>query len=227
MSCKNFSLLYIEDEQELRESMKHSLKYLVKELYVAQDAFEAFEVYKNKHPDILMTDLLMPQVNGIELVKKIRKIDQNIPIIMLTANSDVDNLLVATELKLTKYVLKPTDKNDIVNALSLAAKELATLKMKNSPKLVLKNNYTWDFEQKSLYKDDNEIKLTPKERETLNLLLSNLNSTITYDTLIDKIWFNSDNYGIDAIKTLVKNLRRKLPKDTIENVYATGFKIRQ
>jgi DNA-binding response OmpR family regulator len=225
MSLENMSVLYAEDESELREVMAEILSYEIKTLYVAKDGLEAYEIYKQKKPDIIISDINMPGMNGIDLGKKIRETDHSTRLIMLTAYSDVDNLLSATELKLTKYLLKPTKGVDLFEALNRAVDEIKSFNVVNTCTLGLKDNYFWDFKEQSLYCGAKEIRLTPKERKILNMLFTNLNSTITYDMLIQDVWEDSDLYSIDTIKTMVKNIRKKLPKDTIKNVYGTGFKV--
>ena len=225
MSLENMTVLYAEDENELREVMVDILSFEVKTVYVAKDGIEAYELYKEKKPDIIISDLNMPGMGGIELGKKIRETDHSTRIIMLTAHSDVQNLLAATELKLTKYLLKPTKGADLFNALTLAYDEIKNFNVTSTCKLRLKENFSWDFKEQALYSGAKEIRLTPKERKILNMLFTNLNSTITYDMLIQDVWEDSNLYSIDTIKTMVKNIRKKLPQDTIKNVYGIGFKV--
>ncbi len=225
MSLENMTVLYAEDENELREVMVDILSFEVKTVYVAKNGIEAYDLYKEKKPDIIISDLNMPGMNGIELGKKIRETDHSTRIIMLTAHSDVQSLLAATELKLTKYLLKPTKGVDLFNALTLAYEEIKNFNVTSTCKLQLKENFSWDFKEQALYSGAKEIRLTPKERKILNMLFTNLNSTITYDMLIQDVWEDSNLYSIDTIKTMVKNIRKKLPKDTIKNVYGIGFKV--
>jgi DNA-binding response OmpR family regulator len=225
MVLEELKVLYVEDEKELRDVMKDILSDEVDILYVASDGEEAYKIYKEYKPNIVISDINMPKMNGIELIKKIRQRDQTIRAIMLTAYSDVENLLAATELKLTKYVLKPTKEDDLFDALDLAVEELSSFRVLYSSKLTLKENFKWDFDEQILSCNNQDVHLTPKEKKILQLLFSNLNSTITYDMLIDSVWEDDEIYSIDSVKTMIKNLRKKLPKDTILNVYGVGFKV--
>lgn len=223
MKIEDLSILYVEDEKELLEEVIEILQYKkIKHLHVAQNGFDALKIYEQEKPDLIITDLMMPKMSGIDLVSNIRSKDNDTKIIMLTAISDVDTLLRATELNLTKYILKPLQYENLFNAIDLALEQI-NRKLINNHKI--DSNYTWDFNEKQLFYNNEEVKLTPKEKAILNLLLLNIDSTVIYDELVCKVWENSDLYSLDSLKTIVKTLRQKLPKNTIENVYGTGFKI--
>jgi len=225
MKLKNINILFADDEPAIRDIMKNILADLVNELYIAKDGNEAFEIYKNKKPDIMLLDINMPNCSGLEMAKKVRESDHATRIIIITAYSDTTNLLSATELKLTKYIVKPLTTDNLLEALELAAEEISNFKTTNRKNIYLKDNYIWDNDAQTLLKSNNEIKLTPKERKILSILFSNLNTTITYDNLLIEVWDDFENYSIDTLKTMMKNIRKKLPEETITNVYATGYKI--
>lgn len=222
---EGIKVLYAEDEKELREIMVGILDIFIGEIYIAKDGEEAYKLYKEKKPDIIVSDIHMPKLNGIDFIKKVREEDHNTRVIMLTAHSDVNYLLESTELKLTKYLLKPIRGKDLEEALRLAFEELKSFKVSNIKSFTLQEGLIWDFKEQLLLSNNEEIHLTPKERKILQLLFSNLNKTITYDLLIDEVWEEREIYGVDSIKTMIKNLRKKLPKNTIINVYGTGFKV--
>ncbi len=226
MKLYDIKLLYAEDEQELRDIMIDVLSLEVKNIFVAKDGEEAYKLYKEKRPDIILADINMPKMNGIDLIKKIRETDHSTKVIMLTAHSEVEILLEATELHLTKYLTKPIKGDELFEALTKAANEIGKFKVANRSLLELKDDYSWDFQENILLKSGEEIHLTPTEKKILNMLFSNANITITYDMLMEEAWDNFDGYSIDTIKTMIKNIRKKLPKDTISNVYGTGFKFK-
>ena len=163
-------------------------------------------------------------MSGIDVVRKIREEDHKLRVIMITAFSDVDTLLQATELKLTKYLVKPFYAHDLFESIKIATNELAQFQVIPTTKLALREEYSWDLEEYLLLKDNKEIKLTPKEKKILQSLFSNPNRTLTYDTLISDVWENFEGYNIDTLKTMVKNIRKKLPENTIQNIYGIGYK---
>lgn len=225
MKLENIKLLYADDDKELRESMKNLLEDEVSELYIANNGEDAYTIYKEKQPDILLLDINMPLINGLEVVKKIRQTDHNTRIILLTAHSGVEYLLPATELKLTKYLIKPFIGDQLFDALEIAATELESFQVITCKDLKLEDDFSWNFQQQTLYCKNEEIKLTPKEKKILHILFSNLNIVITYDKLLMDVWNDYEQSNIDTLKTMIKNIRKKLPKNTIQNIYGTGFKV--
>ena len=104
---QTLTVLYAEDEVGIRENIADSLGYYVKEVLQASNGAEAFDLYESNKPDIILTDIHMPVLNGIEFVKKVRQIDRDIPIVMITAHTDKKYLLEAVELHMEKYIIKP------------------------------------------------------------------------------------------------------------------------
>ncbi len=221
---KEYDILYVEDEDAIRENYVKFLEKYFKNIYQVSDGEKAYEIYKEKKPKIMLVDINIPKLNGIDLVKKIREHDYTTKIIMLTANADVDTLLKATELKLTKYLVKPIGREQLKEALHLVIQELSSFEIKSKKIIMLKDGYSWDIENIELRSDIKVLLLTNKEREILKLLFSNTNLVYTYDDIIENIWgYDSDK--IDALKTIIKNLRKKLPKDSIKNIFGVGYKI--
>jgi len=226
MDFKNLKVLYVEDEKEIRDSMAQILSLEIKELFLAENGKEALEVYKKIKPDIIIADINMPKINGLEFVRQVRQSDQSVRVIMLTAQSDVQSLLESTELKLTRYLIKPVTGRELFSSLEKALCEINSFQVVNKQTYAIDEEYLWDFKESILLYKNEEIHLTPKEKKILNLMFSHLNMTVSYDMLLQDVWENDDVYGIDTIKTTIKNLRRKLPKDTIGNVYGTGFRVK-
>lgn len=115
-------LLYVEDDQIVRELLSPRLERFVKNLYIAKDGEEGYSKYLEHKPDLILTDISMPNLNGIEMSKRIRDENPNIPIIILSAHSDASFLLDAIEYGITGYLLKPIDKKKLFSLLEVNAK---------------------------------------------------------------------------------------------------------
>jgi len=220
-----FNILFVEDEKEIRDNYVTYLKMFFNEVYEAVNGEEAYEIYKQKKPHIMIIDINMPKMNGIELLSKIRETDHTTKAIMLTAHTDTTLLLDASVLKLTKYLVKPISRNELRDALELAIKEIRSFSISPLKKIHLKNDCTWDYESEELTCSNRAIKLTNKERKVFILFISNLNKIFTNEELIYEAWINDDYGSEDGLKTLIKSLRKKLPQDTIKNVFGVGYKI--
>lgn len=221
---KPYSILYVEDEKEIRENYVRYLRKNYINVYEAEEGRIAYEIYKDKKPQILIVDINIPNLNGIDLIRKIRENDHTTKAIMLTAHTDTEYLLDATSLQLTKYLVKPVTRSELKEALELAENELEKYDIKPKEMLVLKDGYSWHFKTQELKNKEN-ILLTDKERQVLALLFSHTAITYSYDDIIGTIWDSYDDNKIPALKTIIKNLRKKLPPESIKNIFGVGYKI--
>ena len=105
----NLEVLYVEDNIDIQDSLGNYLKEICKKVYFAKDGIEALNIFKNKNIDVVITDILMPNMNGLELSKRLFSINKNIPIIITTAYNENDYLLEAINLGISNYLLKPID----------------------------------------------------------------------------------------------------------------------
>ena len=220
-----YSILFIEDEKEIRDNYTRYLKRHFMNVYEAIDGEEGYEIYKNKKPEIMILDINLPKINGLELLRKIRLTDQSVKVIMLTAYSDTKYLLDAVELKLVKYLVKPITRKDLKLALDIAVKEFSSFNVVQKKIITLKSGYNWDCEQEVFFNQGVEISLTNKEKKIVTLLFSKPGQVFTYDDIIAEVWDSIEGDKLDPLKTLIKNIRKKLPKDTINNVFGVGYKI--
>ncbi len=115
---KETTVLFVEDVQFTHELMKLLLEDDIKELYVASDGKEGLEVYKDKKPDIILTDIGMPIMNGIEMSREIKKIDPNQLIVVITAFNEESYIKEAKEIGINEYILKPIEKENIFGVLN-------------------------------------------------------------------------------------------------------------
>ncbi len=217
----DLTLLYVEDEDSIRQNAIEFLSDQFIEIYEARDAKEALEIYYSKRPDIIITDINMPKINGLELCKKIREKNSSIPIIIITAFTDQSYLLQAIELNLVKYITKPIDEYILNSALEQCAKKL---KDKESNIVQLTNSHYFDTFNQTLFFKENFIKLRALELEFLILLLQHKDRVVTYTEIEASVW-DGDYMSEDALKSVVKSLRKKISKESIINHSKLGYKI--
>lgn len=113
---KEMNLLYVEDDEDTLQASKIILEDYVKTLFIARDGQEALEIFENQKIDLILTDILMPKLNGIEMIKIIRQKHPNLPIIITTAHTETQYLLDAIHLKVDRYILKPIVLEDLFGA---------------------------------------------------------------------------------------------------------------
>lgn len=215
------SILLAEDEDNLRESFKKVLLLYVNTVYTAKDGKEAYELYTKYHPDIIITDIKMPKINGIEFIKKIRQKNHDIPIIVTSAYTDQDLLLESIKLSLVEYVVKPIKEKELNRLLRECAQKL----YENSETVIsLGKNSSYDFENKIFIHKNNSIPLTQKEVEFFELLLAHRGNLVTKQDIEDKIYIYEEAPP-SALKNLVFKLRKKLGTYTIKTVGKLGYTI--
>ncbi len=222
------TLLYAEDDIESRENYIYILQEYFSTIYPASNGKEALELFHEHCPDMLLLDISMPLLNGLDLVKIIRKDDMDIPIIILSAHSDREKLLQAVNLKLEAYLLKPID--------DIQLKEIITNQIKQMQKkeiLYLRENLIYDKTNITLTHKDKPIKITKKERLLLQVLVKHIGKYVSHDELIIHIWqddipdHSHDNKLIQLIYRFNKKMTQQLSSDThlIENSYTLGYRI--
>ena len=213
--------MYVEDDEIARENGVEYLQNFFEQIYEASDAIKALQLYEKYQPDIIITDIQMPKLNGLEFVKKIRQKDKKTQIIIITAFCDRDYLLKAIELQLVKYLVKPVKEKEFEEALFLCVN---SLQEDNSNIIKLDDNSYFDTFNKNLVIKNEIIKLRTKEILFLELLIKNKNRYVSYEEIENYVWSDSVMTK-DALKTLVKNLKTKIPKDLIMNLTNSGYKI--
>ena len=220
-----FSILYAEDEEQTRLNYTNYLQRYFKNVFSVTNGRDALEIYKNKKPEILLLDINMPHINGLNLAKQIREFDKKTRIIILTAHLEQDKLLFAAELNLTKYLPKPISRGNLKEALELAVSQYKELH-ETTDIISFDTEYSWDKKEKKLSHNKQEIKLTKQEILLLELLSSQKNRVFSVDEISIHLWDDISNLtSTTKIKDIIKRLRKKLPKDALVNIYGSGYKI--
>ena len=222
------TLLYAEDHQESRENYAFVLKDYFHEVYTAKDGREALDIYHAKKPDILLLDVTMPKMDGLEVAAAVREEDGETPIIMLTAHSEVDKLLRAVPLKLEGYLLKP-----IKTKLLQKTMQDLILRIEDKSIVLLKEGLSWKKMNGSLYYQQQQIKLTVKEKLLIELLCKTPGDHFTRDTLIYHVWDDEipDESHDRKLTKLVSRVNKKIMLETdsatalIENSYGLGYRL--
>ena len=124
MRLKNYSILYVEDEEITQELIADILKSTCKEVFVASDGVEGLALYKEKKPDIVLSDIAMPNMDGLTMSEAIKKINSEQPIALFTAFSQSSYLKKAAEIGIATYILKPLDEEQFFNSLNFMALDL-------------------------------------------------------------------------------------------------------
>ena len=216
---KNLKVLIVEDEIDLANLIKSSIKELFFKVVIAKDGLEAIKKFDSFKPDIIISDIMMPNLNGLEMSKKIKEKNSETPIVILSAHSHKEMLLEAIDLGISKYFIKPFDIEEFIEYL----KELSK-KINKNKSIKLKDNFVFDFNNLSLYQNDILVNLTKRERQFLALLIENKNSYVTTFDIKKTLWEN-EIVSDERLRTFIKRLRAKTSKELIENVSSYGYMV--
>ena len=219
---KDFSkltLLYVEDDTITRENAVEYFSDMFANILEASDGLEAYQIYEEESIDIIITDIEMPKLNGLEMAKKVRKLNKKIPIIITTAFTTNEYLLEAVELQLIKYIAKPVSPSTLTDALDLAYDYL------NEGNIFTITATTF-FDQlnKTLFVKEKLIKLTKNETMLLDVLVKHHQRVVTFTEIEHLIWYER-SMSMDSLRSLVKNLRKKMQGDYIENHLGHGYRL--
>lgn len=217
-ALSNKSVLYAEDEKGIRQNITEILALFFERVVAVDNGLALLEEMESGNYDVLVLDIAMPQMDGLEAVKEIRKSNREIPIIILSAYSDQEYLWRAVELKITKYLTKPHNKSMLIEALEQVALELSAKKVP----FEFEENIVYFPCKRSIEKGAQSIHLSPNERKFLEYLIQRANCIVGFDEIYDHIW-GYEAPSREAIKAIVKELRKKIGKAYIRSVYGEGY----
>jgi two-component system response regulator VanR len=218
---KNLRILYVEDEDDVRRNAVEYLKRIAKEVLEPSDGKEAIKIWGEEKPDIIITDISMPRLNGLDMARYIRSKDQDVQIIVATAYTDTDYLMQAVELNLVKYLVKPITKEKLLSALSQSVEKIQD---ENKFTVQLSEECRYNAYSQNIECQDKTIKLTKNELLFMDLVAHHISRTLTYQEIEDAVW-PYEGMSQDAIRSLVRALRKKLPEGAVENVSGVGYRL--
>lgn len=225
---ENNTILVIDDDPNICEVVK---LYLNKEGYstiIAYNGISGLQSFKDNSPSLVLLDLMLPQMNGLDVCKEIRK-DSSTPIIMLTAKDDVIDKVVGFELGADDYVVKPFEPKELVARVKAALRRsIITENIRNNnQKVISYPNLIVDISSYIVKLEGKEIELSPKEIELLFFLSSNPNRVFSREYLLEKIWDYNYMGNSRTVDEHIKRLRKKIPDHdqwAIATVWGVGYK---
>lgn len=213
-------ILYIEDDKKYGDSVTKALLLKSKNIYTVETIHDAVKVYNETNVDIIITEMMLKNGNTISFMKNIRRINKNIPIIVISSVREIEYLLEAVKLNLIDYILKPIELRTLRDALDTSVKNIYD---NGLYEIEFQNGVIYNFRKKTLYKNDEILPLTSKEVRLLDILLYNRQALLPKENLKDMIWENEYDVSDEALKSLLNRIRKKIGKEAIENVSSSGY----
>lgn len=223
-------ILIVDDEQYIRELVRKYANFEGHETDEAENGMIAVKMLKDNHFDLVVMDVMMPELDGFSAVKEIRKFS-DVPVIMLSARSEEYDKLYGFDLGIDDYVTKPFSPKELmmrINAVLNRYKNKVVVKeeKQEESKKIVYETLVIDLNARIVYIDNIRVDLTLKEYELLVYLLSNINVAVTRNQLLEKVW-GYGYFGDDrTLDTHIKSLRKKIGRysDNIITIRRVGYR---
>ncbi|AYB40605.1 response regulator transcription factor [Brevibacillus laterosporus] len=219
-------VLVVDDENSLQNLMRLTLEIEGYQVLVAANGEEALAQWEQR-PDMIILDVMLPDIDGYQLLREFREKDSDIPIIMLTAKGQINDKLLGLQLGADDYVTKPFHSTELLLRIKIIERRLEKMKEKPDHDNVKIDRFLIHPNERKVFLDGNEITLTYREYDLLFLLLKNRQRVFTRDDLLMKVWKFEYPDNTRAVDIMIQRLRKKLGAygDKIKTVYGVGYKI--
>ncbi|MCI5675371.1 MAG: response regulator transcription factor [Ezakiella sp.] len=223
-----YKILVVEDEDAIRRFIKINIKRQNWEVDEASSGEEAFKMIKDKLYDCVLLDLMLPGISGIEVAKKIRKSNEAVGIIMLTAKSQDQDKIEGLESGADDYITKPFNPTELILRIKGLVKRVDTVPLQ---KVIKDGDFELDSEKREFRKNGEYIELTPTEFAIMELFMQNPEKAFTRDELLDRIWGDSFFGESKIVDVNIRRIRSKIEEDAanpkyINTVWGVGYRYR-
>ncbi|ECH3656203.1 response regulator transcription factor [Campylobacter jejuni] len=218
--CKELIILVVEDEVKARESMINILSERFSKVIGAQNGDEGLKKFKKFKPDLVITDIAMPIMDGLDMAREIKEISDDVPIAVLSAYSEKERLLRSIDIGIDKYLIKPVDIEELFKVLDYLIGE----KIEANMLVKISEEYQFNKTKRTLIHNGKEIVLTKKELAFISLLLKQPGVLVLHEDIKKNVWIG-EHVSDTAVRTFIKRVRDKVGEDFIKNVPSLGYKI--
>ncbi|ECU5038497.1 response regulator transcription factor, partial [Campylobacter jejuni] len=211
--CKELIILVVEDEVKARESMINILSERFSKVIGAQNGDEGLKKFKKFKPDLVITDIAMPIMDGLDMAREIKEISDDVPIVVLSAYSEKERLLRSIDIGIDKYLIKPVDIEELFKVLDYLIGE----KIEANMLVKISEEYQFNKTKRTLIYSGGEIVLTKKELAFISLLLKQPGALVLHEDIKKNVWIG-EHVSDTAVRTFIKRVRDKVGEDFIKNV---------
>jgi len=228
---KRFRILVVEDEERILNFLRSKLKASGYEVLTASNGIEGLEQTQAQEPDLVVLDVLMPKMNGFEMLKELRSFSA-VPVIILTAKgTDVDRIK-GLQLGADDYLPKPFNPDELVARIEAIRRRFEPSKRLRIPEVFNLGDVAIDFKRHSVRVRDEEEYLTRTEWLLLSQLINNAGRLMFYEELLTRVWGPEYRDDVQLLRTCISRLRHKLESDPnspklIRTIPRTGYIIDQ
>ncbi len=225
---KDTRVLLAEDDKNLGNILKAYLEAKNYPTVLCPDGKIAYEIFKREEFDFCVLDIMMPEMDGFTLAKKIRKLDKDIPILFLSAKAMQEDRIQGFEVGADDYLTKPFSMEELLLRIKAIMRRSINSENNTGKSEYTFGQFVFEYNRQTLTIGDNEQKLTSKEAELLKLLCDNMNKVLDRTIALNKIWFDDSYFNARSMDVYVTKLRKYLkgdPNVELINVHGVGFKL--
>jgi two-component system, OmpR family, response regulator VicR len=224
---KKAHLLYVEDDESLSFVTKDTLEQAGYEITYCSDGRKAVEITKNQRFDLCLLDVMLPEVDGFDVAKAIRKKDEHVPIIFLTAKSMKQDKIHGLTIGADDYITKPFSIEELLLKIDIFLRRTKYHALLHPDEALRIGKYNYDYQNLALSLNDKTENLTQKEADLLKLLFEHKNQVIRRAFILETLWGKDDYFLGRSLDVFISRLRKYLSDDEsikIENIHGVGFK---
>ena len=209
-------ILVVDDEPAVRELLAYNLRKNGYEPLLAGDGREALRVAHQSAPDLILLDLMLPEVDGLEVCRELRKTNR-VPIIMVTARGEEIDRVVGLELGADDYLAKPFSVRELLARIKAVLRRAQPAEKEEGALLRGRGGLRLELESRQAFVDKTPLELTRLEFDLLGMLLSNAGRVLTRERLLEQVWGYDYAGDTRAVDSAIKRLRAKLRQASLEN----------
>jgi DNA-binding response OmpR family regulator len=215
------SILLLEDDIQLSDTIKQFLELKGYEVYVAYDGLKAEEIAYERHIDLMLLDVRVPHISGFDFLKKVRLEGKEIPAIFITSLNSIEDIEKGFALGCDDYIRKPFALKELhVRVESLIKRSFGT----HETKIDLGNGVSFDIKELILAKNGKKIGLKTKELKLLALFLRHPNKLLEYEKINEVLWGYNEEPSSGSLRTYIKRIRSIIGKESIETIKNIGYR---
>lgn len=226
-------ILVIDDDDSVNELVKINLELAGYEVYTAKDGINGFATAKQEKPDLIVLDVMMPDVDGYTVAKRIRENEdiKDIPIIMLTALGMLEDKVKGFDIGVDDYLVKPFEIDELkVRVRALLKRTDKMPKSATTKEVLQRGDITLIPETYSVKINQQMVKITPIEFDIVNLLMQNYGNMVSGAKILTEIWGYNPDDDVETIRVHIRHIRTKLDKISgdkqyIETIYGGGYRL--
>ena len=219
-------ILYVEDDETLSFITSDNLERKGFMVTHTDNGIDAFNLFSNEKFDICLFDVMLPKMDGFDLAHKVRSVNQEIPILFITAKTLPEDRIKGLLIGADDYIVKPYTMEELVLRIKVFLKRKMIIQSDNNESVDKIGNIRFDWENLKIKVKETEYKITYREAELLKFFVENKNSVVTRERILNVLWGDNDYFAGRSLDVFITRLRKyfkNTPEISIENKHGVGF----